>query len=506
VDHRGGPEDDLELLAAVRAQLIRRAALVGLPIGSAIAVYYALWGPLRRGSPVWAAVVINLVLVVVFGTALTVLGLRAFDRRVARDFTWVAERRRPDTREQAALIGTPAFAATAALRAMLVVAVLNALLNYASGRVFLNALQVFVGIGLTAAILAALAYLIVENVLRPLFVIGLRDWRPKDLPASGIRLRLVVAWALGSAVPLLFIVAIPGRGHAPRLLPITVPMEFMAVTGLVLGLVTTVLVARSVSDPLARVRSGLRRVQEGDLDAEIPVDNGGEVGWLEAAFNDMVVGLRERRRIEQLFGGYVGADVAQHALEQGVVLGGEIRSATALFVDVVDSTGLAQREDPEQVVAMLNDFFSVVAEAVAAEGGWINKFEGDAALCVFGAPAPQPDHAARALRAARRLRQGLAAVGERWPGFAAGVGVSTGAVVAGNVGTKERHEYTVIGDAVNEAARLTSVAKGLAGQVAASGSAVAAAGDEAARWRLETPVVLRGRRDATDVFAIADPA
>src|SRR5207237_6672377 len=122
---------------------------------------------------------------------------------------------------------------------------------------------------------------------------------------------------------------------------------------------------------------------------------------------------------------------------------------------------------------LLNRFFTGVVRVVADEGGWVNKFEGDAALCVFGAPADQPDHAARALRAARRLAAELERLG-----VDAGIGVSSGRVVAGNIGAEDRYEYTVIGDPVNEAARLSEAAKTRPSRLAASEESVSRAGAE----------------------------
>ena len=134
---------------------------------------------------------------------------------------------------------------------------------------------------------------------------------------------------------------------------------------------------------------------------------------------------------------------------------------------------------------------------MGAEGGWVNKFEGDGALCVFGAPDAQPDHAARALRSARSLRATLAQLDD----VDVGIGVSAGIVVAGNVGAEQRYEYTVIGDPVNEAARLTDEAKRHASRVLASESAVRSAGDEASHWSCAGSVLLRGRSAPTTVYA-----
>jgi adenylate cyclase len=271
---------------------------------------------------------------------------------------------------------------------------------------------------------------------------------------------------------------------------------FLVAIGLVVGALMTVYVVRSVAEPIAGVRDALAAVERGDLSVAVPVDDGGEIGRLQAGVNQMVEGLRERQRIADLFGRHVGDEVARQALDQEIRLGGECRQASALFVDLRDSTGLAATTPPEQVVEVLNRFFTVVVEAVSAEGGWVNKFEGDGALCVFGAPVGQPDHAARALRAARTLRTRLVDAG-----LSAAIGVSAGEVVAGNVGTEARYEYTVIGDPVNEAARLTEAAKDHDGATLASDAAIGLAGDEGGAWQPVVEVRLRGRTAVTRAFA-----
>jgi adenylate cyclase len=259
-----------------------------------------------------------------------------------------------------------------------------------------------------------------------------------------------------------------------------------------------------------QLRRAIDAVTQGDLDASVPVDDGSEVGRLQAGFNGMVAGLRERERLRDLYGRHVGADVARAALERGTALGGTTGEVSVLFVDVVGSTGLAHRESPERVVAMLNEFFEVVVQSVHEREGLVNKFEGDAALCVFGAPVAQPDHAARALACARALRTRIDALE---CGIDAAIGVASGTVVAGYVGAEARFEYTVIGDPVNEAARLTELAKQHGERLLASGETVDAAGDaEAAHWCTDGEVVLRGRECPTRIAmpaharALASPA
>jgi adenylate cyclase len=241
----------------------------------------------------------------------------------------------------------------------------------------------------------------------------------------------------------------------------------------------------------------MARVEEGDTDVTVPVDDGGEVGLLQAGFNRMVSGLRERDLVQDLFGRHVGEEVARSALARGVELGGELREAAVMFADVIGSTPFAVSRNPREVVQTFNRFFSLTDEVVTLHGGWVNKFEGDAALCVFGCPTDHPDPAGAALSAARELRRRLRL---ELDGLEVAIGLSAGVVLAGNIGAARRYEYTVIGDPVNEAARLTELAKTRPSRLLASEAIMSRARSaETSRWRLSERVTLRGRDAATRI-------
>lgn len=361
-----------------------------------------------------------------------------------------------------------------------------------------HSVDTFVTIALGGATTCALVYLLVERLLRPATARALAQAPPERPVGPGVPARLITAWGLASGVPLVGIVllaidALGGRFEDSGSLAAAVLV--LTGAGLATGALATVLSARSLADPIGAVRSALARVHAGDFDVQVPVDDGSEVGLLQAGFNEMAAGLRERERLRDLFGRHVGEDVARRALQSDVALGGEVREIAALFVDLVGSTTIASRHRPEEVVSFLNRFFAIVVDVVEAHGGWVNKFEGDAALCVFGAPTEQPDAASSALAAGRliadRLRRDL-------PELQAGIGISAGPAVAGNVGAERRLEYTVVGDPVNEAARLCELAKREPGRVLASDAVLTRASpDEAARWRLGEEIVLRGRETPT---------
>jgi len=344
----------------------------------------------------------------------------------------------------------------------------------------------------------ATAYLLNERVLRPLAAVALSHDPPDRPLVPGLTARALLTWSLGSAVPvggliLVGVFELAGRKVSSDRLAIT--MVGLGGITIAVGLLTSILAARATTVAVQSVRGALTQVEAGDLAVRTAVFDGTEMGLLQAGFNRMAEGLGERERIRDLFGRHVGESVARTAIAGGVELGGEVRDVGVVFVDVVGSTTLAAIRPPAEVVALLNRFFAVVVDVVHGHGGFVNKFEGDAALAVFGAPVALDDAAGAALGAARDLADRLAREVEE---ITAGIGASFGGAVAGNVGAEQRYEYTVIGDPVNEAARLTELAKDLPGRVVASDAArAAAAPDEAARWIPGDEILLRGRLEPT---------
>lgn len=362
------------------------------------------------------------------------------------------------------------------------------------------ALSVGATVAIGGVVTTAMAYLLCERALRRAAARALTDDPPRGR-TRGVAARSLLSWTLGTGAPLvgLLLAAVGALVYrdvsAPRL---AIVVLALGGTALVVGFLVTLFAARATADPVRSVGRALRRVERGELDTRVPVYDGTELGILQAGFNRMAAGLGERERIRDLFGRHVGHDVAPAALRDGrVELGGEVRDIAVLFVDLEGSTTLAASRPPTEVVDALNAFFAVVVEEVQASGGWINKFIGDAALGVFGAPTALDDPAGCALAAGRSLGARLA---RELPGIAAGVGVAAGAAVAGNIGAAQRFEYTVIGDPVNEAARLTELAKSVPGRVLASGTALDRAGaTEAGRWKRDGAVTLRGRTEDTEL-------
>jgi adenylate cyclase len=496
-----GPPSDLERRLAGPYAL----AMVGVNVIGAVVVLalVVVLLPLPHVDDAAAAKQTNIIAFFVYLLVAVPAGTLSVLHLLRPVRAWLRTDRAPTDEEQRAVLLVPAreLIIHAALWAL--AAVGFTLLNLHDSRRL--ALIVLLTVALGGAATCAVAYLVAQRILRPIAARALAERVPDEPALPGIAARLVLTWALGTGVPILGLTLV-GLGEltgvldasADRMAAVAVVLGAVA---LLLGLGVTVLTAQSLAHPLEAVRHALARVQRGDTDVAVEVYDGSEVGLLQAGFNRTVEGLREREELRDLFGRQVGEDVARQALERGVTLGGEEREVAVLFVDLVGSTALAHDRPPAEVVELLNEFFCVVVDVVDAAGGTVNKFVGDAALCVFGAPLEHDDAAGAALRAARAMRDRLA--GEV-PGCEAGIGVSAGTVVAGNVGAAQRFEYTVIGDPVNEASRLTELAKTRDGRILASQAAVQRAGeDEAARWALGETERLRGRAEPT---RLAEPA
>jgi adenylate cyclase len=321
--------------------------------------------------------------------------------------------------------------------------------------------RVAAAVAVTGLVTAACAYLLTERILRGAAARALAGGTPERLAVPGVATRALLAWALGTGLPVLGLVGIgilelTGSDRATRS-QLGVAMVALGGIGITVGLLAVGLAARATADPVDSVRRALARVEGGEFDVRVPVYDGTQIGQLQLGFNRMVEGLAERERIREAFGTYVDAEVAEHILKEGTSLEGEEVEVTIMFIDIRNFTGFAERTPAPEVVASINRLFERIVPIIHAHGGHVDKFIGDGLLAVFGAPRRQPDHAGEALAAAleidRTVRSGVA--GE----LRIGIGLNSGTVVAGNVGGAGRLEFSVIGDAVNVAARVEAATR-----------------------------------------------
>jgi len=351
---------------------------------------------------------------------------------------------------------------------------------------------------------ASLSLLLTQRSLRPIMVAATQGTEGLVV-APSVLTRLVGMWLLGSGLPCLAIAGLVLTRSNGWIIQKTgsIEMPILVVTlfAILIGLPVMIMTSRSISDPVREVVDAMARVERGDIDTVVGVYEKSEIGRLQNGFNRMVAGIGERDRLRDLFGRHVGADVARRAIEAGTSLSGDVRSAAILFIDLVGSTTLAANRPPQEVARVLNDFFRIVVGAVDDHRGLINKFQGDAALAVFGAPLALDNSATHALGAARRIRAQL----RRLTQVDFGIGVAVGPVFAGNIGAEKRYGYTVVGDAVNEAARLADFAKTLDQRIACSAAVIAAAdANERPHWVSDRETVLRGRAEPTQIWTPAE--
>ena len=347
-------------------------------------------------------------------------------------------------------------------------------------------------------LVATASYLGAEFALRPVAAQALAAGPPPRRLTSGLMGRTMMVWFLGSALPVIGIALLAAFQILMRNLTETqfaVGVLIVSWATLVFGCLLMWILAWLTATPVRVVRTALRRVEQGDLRGNLVVFDGTELGELQRGFNAMVDGLRERERVRDLFGRHVGREVALAAEREKPKLGGEERHVAVVFIDMIASTQLVTSRPPAEVVAVLNHFFALVVEEVDRHCGLVNKFEGDATLAVFGAPNRLDSPENQALAAARSIVERLS---NEMPNCQAGIGVAAGQVVAGNVGARERFEYTVIGEPVNEAARLCELSKSYPGRLLATADALQGAGEnERARWSLGDTVTLRGHERPT---------
>ena len=232
-----------------------------------------------------------------------------------------------------------------------------------------------------------------------------------------------------------------------------------------LGSIAALIIGKRLTRPIHALRDASREISRGNYSFRFDERRNDEIGELMLSFNTMSEGLLRKEQVENTFSRYVSPKVAKELLNdiEKVQLGGQHVQASVLFADIVGFTSLSENLSPQQVNELLNDYFTLIAEAAQSHHGHIDKFMGDCAMLVFGVPEPDEDHAKQALSCGvfiqklvarenqRRLEQRLQTVEFR-------IGVNTGTMLAGNMGSRERMEYTVVGDSVNLASRLASVA------------------------------------------------
>ncbi|MCB1648048.1 MAG: adenylate/guanylate cyclase domain-containing protein [Pseudomonadales bacterium] len=233
---------------------------------------------------------------------------------------------------------------------------------------------------------------------------------------------------------------------------------------LLASLLAAVWLARSFTRPVLDLAARVRRIEDGDYGQAMEVAGRDELSQLATSVNNMAAGLAEKERVRDLLGKVVSHEIAEELLSKSIELGGEEKVVTVLFVDIKGFTALCEASSPEAVLTMLNRYLSEITRVIESCHGVVDKYTGDSVMALFGAPLSRENDAENALAAVLAIQESMVALNtiNRTEGMAlmeVGIGVHTGLVVAGNLGSHNRLNYTVIGDSVNLAARLEGLTR-----------------------------------------------
>jgi adenylate cyclase len=282
----------------------------------------------------------------------------------------------------------------------------------------------------------------------------------------------------------------------------------IALAALAAATLVALWIARGVSQPLQQLADHTKVVATGDYTRRITLDRGDELGQLATAFNQMTAGLAERDRVRDLLGKVVSPEIATQLLQSDLKLGGEERVVTILFCDLRDFTMLSEKMAPADILNLLNRYLDRMSTIIEKHGGVIDKYIGDAIMALFGAPIADPDSASHAIAAAREMAHALNVfnrelAAEGRPVLAFGIGINTARVVAGNMGSKTRLNYTVIGDGVNLASRLEALTKNpeYGTPIIVSEATLRAMQDPPPSRKLGE-VTVRGKAESVNIFAL----
>ncbi|MCB0729112.1 MAG: adenylate/guanylate cyclase domain-containing protein [Ignavibacteriae bacterium] len=277
------------------------------------------------------------------------------------------------------------------------------------------------------------------------------------------------------------------------------PDRIAVFTGIVIAVI---FIARSFTKPVYSLLKGIEKVKEGDYSTFIPVITEDEIGKLTNEFNTMVKGLKEREIIRDTFGKYVTKDVANVILDKKINTAGEERICTILVTDIANYTTITEASSPNEIVKMLNEYFTELVGIINKYKGVVNEFVGDSVFSMFNVPLDDPDHAIHAIKAGLKIEEitNIRTFGNGRK-LSTRIGINTGLVVAGNVGAEDRLKYSVVGDDVNIAARLEQLNKQYGTQLLVGGNTYELAKDNFSFFKLGD-FHLKGKEKSVKVYRI----
>ncbi|MBI5029726.1 MAG: HAMP domain-containing protein [Chloroflexi bacterium] len=441
--------------------------------------------------------------------------LREWYIRLSRDASTPA----PESIRQRALNFVPLT--TMISSAMWVIAGMDyAWISWQDGQGGFEILRTFGGVvGVGGVLTTVLVYFGTELFWRPRIPVFFPDGKLSTVRAwrLGVLGKLLIVFLLIGILPLAMLVVVSlSRAQALLANPSAAFLEnlmileaFILVIGIGASIGMAIFVTRSIVDPLQAIQNAMAQVEQNHLHARVPVVTNDELGYVGERFNLMTAGLRQGEMFRTLLNLYVSPEVARQAITEGAKLGGKTVECTVLFSDIRDFTGLSESLPPTELITLINRYMTAMVATIVRNGGIVNKFGGDSLLAIFGSPLnPNADHAARAIHTALDMRHALQEFNQaeseaNAPLLEIGIGVATGTVVAGNVGGKERIEYTVIGDTVNLAARLQGKTRELNHKILISEETFhAACADITVDAQALPSITVKGKHQPVAVYAL----
>lgn len=335
-----------------------------------------------------------------------------------------------------------------------------------------DAIYLFIGIGFMGnPIISIITYFLVEIMSR-------NDMRVLEIdielesPKFSIRYKILFTMIFLSSLFIFLLTSIAlenmremspnvGQGIHSRHILQTIAISFMAIFYII---VAAYFISKSITDPIKELNKAMKKVAIGEIETKAHIISSDEVGSLAKGFNLMTSGLRDRENIKRIFGHYVSTEIRDEILSGSFELGGQNVEATVLFADIRDFTTLSENNKPEKILAILNSYFTEMVEAITQNGGIVDKFIGDAIMAYFGPPKYEGNHAEQALAAAKEMLSRLDSYNlmqesKGLPKINIGIGINTGELIMGNIGSENRREFTIIGDTVNTASRIEGITK-----------------------------------------------
>ncbi len=282
--------------------------------------------------------------------------------------------------------------------------------------------------------------------------------------------------------------------------------RYMAAIILCLAILIVYLFSNAMIRPIQILASATKKIEKGDFNIRLRPAANDEVGQLTKAFVSMGRGLAERERIKNVFGKFMNKNIVNMLTKKEIKLGGERKTAVIFFSDIRSFTSISERMEPEQIVDFLNEYMTRMVACVDKTGGIVDKFIGDAIMAIWGTPVAGEHDTENAINAALLMRKALIEFNKgrgtkEKPIIRIGCGINTGSILAGQIGSMDRMEYTVIGDAVNLASRIESLNKTFGTDILISEASMKLAGDKF-KVKAMKKIRVKGKKDYQQVYAV----